>query len=186
MRVLVLEERLDYTGRELDSLWAYVRFGVDEDSIVAFRGKCEVETAELADLEDRLRGERIYSPEMLHFVVEHFGMSLREIFLRQRLLVCIACERLAELGVRAERRGDDIYCRGEKLSVSIASVSAVSGKIHLGINVKSENYMSLEKLGVKAPENLLREVAESYAEEVRDVSRKMRRVRALGCWNERG
>ncbi|NOZ82544.1 MAG: DUF366 family protein [Euryarchaeota archaeon] len=182
MRVLVLEEWLDYTGRELESLWAYVRFGIDEDSIVAFRGGCEVAEEHMVDLEDRLGGERIHSQEMLHFIVEHFGVSLAEIFCRQRLLTCIACERLRELGVAAERRGDDIYCGGEKLSVSIASVSAVSGKVHLGINVRSDEYMSLEKLGVEAAP-LLRAIAEGYAGEVEDMERKMRRVRALGCFN---
>ncbi len=183
MRVVVLEEPLRYTGRELASLWAYLTLGVDEDSIVAFRGACEVEGEHMVDLEDRRRGERIFSEDMLHFIVEHFGMGLREIFARQRLLVCIACERLRELGIPAERRGDDIYCRGGKLSVSIASVSPVSAKVHLGINVRSGEYMSLEKLGVAEPERLMHELARAYAEEVGDMERKLRRVRPLGCWD---
>lgn len=184
MRVVVVEERMDYTGEQLASLWAYHLFGVQEDSIVAFRGGCNVKKEHMIDSEDRLAGAEISSPDMLHFIVEHFdSINLKLIYARQRLLAAIAAEALAELGYSVERRGDDLYYREEKLSVSIASVSPVSAKIHFGMNVRSERYMSLERMGVPEPEKLLRSIAEAYAEEVADIERDLRKARPLGVYH---
>ncbi len=184
MRVVVVEERMDYTGEQLASLWAYHLFGVQEDSIVAFRGGCNVKREHMIDAEDRLAGAEISSPDMLHFIVEHFdSTSLKLIYARQRLLVAIAREALAELGYRVERRGDDLYYEEKKLSVSIASVSPVSAKIHLGINVRSDKYMSLERMGIAEPERLLRSIAEAYAEEIADIERDLRKARPLGVYH---
>lgn len=183
MRVIFPEERINYTGEELASLWAYHRFQEQEDSIVAFRGACDVEPEYMIDQEDRVRGERIHSPDMLHFIVEHFdSTSLRLIYARQRLLAAIACGELARLGFEVSRQGDDLFYAGEKLSVSIASVSPVSAKIHFGINVKSDAYMSLEKMGVKNPMRLLRRIARAYAQEIMDIERDMRKAKPLGVY----
>lgn len=182
MRVLVLKEKLSYTGREINSLWAYKKFGIQEDSIIAFRGSCRVEKEHLIDLEDRLTGGNIISEDMLHFIVEHFDVGLREIYIRQRLLVSIAREVLQqESGLEIERRGDDLLYRGKKLSVSIAGTSPVSSKIHLGINVRHEVYAGLEDIGIEnKAEELLERIARGYAEEVSDIERAMRKALPLG------
>jgi hypothetical protein len=184
MRVIFPEERITYTGEELASLWAYHRFRVQEDSIVAFRGGCEVKAEHMIDLEDRLGEAEIYSPDMLHFIVEHFdSTSLKLTYARQRLLAAIACEAIAKLGYEVVRRGDDLYYEEKKLSVSIASVSPVSAKIHFGINVKSDKYMSLERMGVKNPMKLLRRIAKAYADEISDIERDLRKAKPLGVYH---
>ena len=184
MKVLILEERLNYTGEQLASLWAYHVFKVQEDSIVAFRGGCSVRAEHMIDAEDALAKAEISSPDMLHFIVEHFdATSLRLIYARQRLLAAIAGEALARLGYEVERRGDDLYYRGGKLSVSIASVSQVSAKIHFGMNVRSERYMSLEKMGIGSPERLLRSIARAYAGEIEDIERDLRKAKPLGVYH---
>jgi len=76
---------------------------------------------------------------MVHFLAEFFIDSLDEGILLQHLLVATVYGWLWENGVRElSRRGNDIYYQGRKFSVSIATKSAVSVLIHLGVNVKTE------------------------------------------------
>jgi len=179
MKVLVLDEERGYTGREIRPLWAYREFGIQEDSVVCFRGACRVETEHMVDLEDRREGEEISSPDMVHFIVEHFdSTSMKLISARQRLLVAIAGEVLQEWG-RVTRKGDDLYWEKKKLSVSIAGGSAVSTKIHLGINVESEGYGNLKEMGVD-PRGLGERIAKAYAREVEDMEKSIRKTRPLG------
>lgn len=135
-----LGERVPYDGRQLRPHFLHERFGVVGDAAVAFRGPCDVRGTALVDLEDRRAGARICSPDMLHVMLEVFGADLVRTVILQRLLVCLAAEVLRGLlGPAAApglfRRGDDLYAEGGKLSVSVATVSPVSGLIHLGLNI---------------------------------------------------
>ncbi len=178
MRVLILDGKKSYSGREISSLWAYKSFGIKEDSIVAFRGPCSVELEHMVDLEDKKAQEKIFSEDMLHFIAEHFDLvNLKLIYTRQRLLVAIAREALEEhSGKKITRKGDDLFYKDKKLSVSIASISPVSAKIHFGINVTSENYGSLEDLSIAGEaEKLLKVVAQAYAREIEDIEGDLRK-----------
>ena len=61
---------------------------------VAFVGPCDVRPEFMKDVEDLKAASRIYSEEMLHFIVEHFGCVLDMAVLRQRLLMAIMAENL--------------------------------------------------------------------------------------------
>jgi len=126
-----LSEEIPYTGRELCSLWAYRRHGLQGDSVVAFLGPCDVATEALVDEADRKEGAFIRSARMLHFIAEHFDRDLEKAILRQLLLVgLVQAEIHRTLGTAVlDRRGDDLFCRGRKLSVSIATLSPVSALI---------------------------------------------------------
>jgi hypothetical protein len=63
---------------------------------------------------------------------------MRIAYLRQRLLVMIFREILTEYGVKTTREGDDIFVDGRKLSISIASVSLSSAKIHFALNLEDK------------------------------------------------
>jgi hypothetical protein len=63
---------------------------------------------------------------------------MRIAYLRQRLLVMIFREILTEYGVKTQRSGDDIFVDGRKLSISIASVSLSSAKIHFALNLEDK------------------------------------------------
>ncbi len=170
-----LDEELVYDGSQLKSLWAFSLFGIKEDSIVSFVGPCDVKAEHMVDLQDIIGGDKIYSPLMLHFIVEHFDeVSMRLIATRQRLLTTIA-ERM--LGV--EREGDDLYYMGRKLSVSIATVSPVSAKIHFGINIKSEEYASLNDMGFKNVEGLAINICRNYTYEIEDIEEDIRKTRPV-------
>jgi hypothetical protein len=181
MNVLYLRDQLTYDGSQLASHWAYDRLGVQGDAIVYFVGPCEVQPQALVDLADRRQGDFIRAEEMLHFIVEHFGADLHRTVLRQRLLVCIAADVLREqAGGNVLRRGDDLFIGDRKLSVSIATVSPVSGLIHLGLNVSPAGApvaaVGLNELGVEAAP-LGEEIARRYADEMGQVTLACTKVR---------
>lgn len=140
MHTHLLQEPLAYTGAELRSHWIYSRLGLAGDAAVAFAGPCEVHLTEMVDLADVLANAPIYSEHMLSVLIEHFQADLRSMILRQRLLTAQVKDLLQSQGVTGIRRsGDDLYDGEHKLSVSIATVSPVSGLIHFGINISSRN-----------------------------------------------
>ena len=47
-------------------------------------------------------------------------------------------EILTEKGVKTTREGDDIFVDGRKLSISIASISLSSAKIHFALNLEDK------------------------------------------------
>lgn len=173
-----IDEKIMYTGAELRSHFAYEEFDVLGDSIVSFVGPAKVDEF-LVDIEDQKRQEIIYSEEMLHFIIEHFGLGLREAVLRQRYIIAIIAEML---GREIERRGDDLYFEDKKLSVSIATSSPVSSLIHIGLNVSSKNTplptIGLEELEIDTKKFSIA-VMDAYREELEDIELAMAKVRAV-------
>ena len=182
MECIVLDKRLDYDGSQISSLWGYNALDLQADSIVAFRGGCDVKIEHMIDLEDKKENESIYSTDMLHFIIEHFDSTdLKLVYARQRLFTSIVAEILTSKGVKLTRQGDDLFVDGNKLTVSIASTSAVSQKIHFGINVFHDFYGCLEEIGINSDESddLLGEIAESYLREFVDIEKDLRKSRPL-------
>jgi len=136
-----LDENFEYDGSQIEQSWAFKSFGIKGSSIITWIGSMNIFPENLKDFEDI--GLEIKSNKMIHFIIEHFDQqpaNLRLAYMRQRLFVMILREKLAKKGVEAIRNGDDIYIDSngfKKLTVSIATVSPSSMKIHLGINVTS-------------------------------------------------
>ena len=128
-------ETRTYHGPELRPHFILSQYRIEGSALLAFRGPCEVKTDHLVDWEDRLQNDFIRAKEMIHFLGEFFGISLKEGIWIQRLLVSEAQSWLLLNGVRTERSGDDLFIDGKKLSVSIVTASPVSVLLHLGINV---------------------------------------------------
>jgi hypothetical protein len=130
-----------YTGEQLRPHWIYRTFDILGDAIVSFIGKSEVNLDHMIDIQDVKASSPIYSTRMLHFIIEHFGASIEEIVLRQRLFICIIQNALNEaMGANCVvRKGDDLYYNDGKLSVSIATISPLSGLIHTGLNIESKD-----------------------------------------------
>lgn len=137
MKYKFIESRIDYNGSELKPLYAYVNHKVHGDSIVSFIGSCDVNIEHMVDAEDFVVNAKIKSDKMLHFIIEMFNQNLTTAVSLQRLLVTIAQNLILESGHSLKRDGDDLYFGEKKLSVSIASCSAVSSMIHLGINIEN-------------------------------------------------
>jgi hypothetical protein len=178
------EERIDYTGKELRSNWLKDRFGLAGDAIAAFVGSCDVSGKDLVDLEDYRLGNVVAGEEMLHFIVEIFGVQLPGIVYAQRLLCTIVQDLIDQAVGRpvVTRHGDDLFIGEGKLSVSVASASPVSGLIHLGLNITVDGVpvraAALRQVGVD-PGPLARAVLAGFAGEIdscHDAAGKVRPV----------
>ena len=178
MKTHVADERIDYDGTQIRSLWAYRTFGVQGDSVVTFQGGCEIPFDHMVDLEDVRSKSRIASPSMLHFIVEHFDMDLEKAVLRQRILAGLVH---VALGGEVRRDGDDLFLGPGKLSISIATLTPVSSKVHFGINIEQATDVGVETralrdLGVD-PGDLGRRIVSEYAAEMAGVLDARTRVR---------
>lgn len=183
---------IEYDGSQLSPLWAYASFDVQGDSIVSFRGPCNVSDEFMVDMEDKRKGAEIVSSDMLHFIVEYFGVAIDEIVLVQRLLISTVVDLLKEAvfdEAEVEREFDNIFAyppdedeRG-KLSVSVATVSPVSGLVHLGLNVITEGTpvrtAGLKEIGVEDVDEFAVEVAKRFIQEMKNVKADASKVKPV-------
>ena len=183
MKTRFMRDRIDYTGRQLRPHWIMERCGLVGNAAVSFVGSCDVSGEDLVDLEDRALGNTVAGDRMLHFIVELFGVDLPGIVFAQRLLCSIARDTVEAIGGGTVRRdGDDLFVGAGKLSVSVATVSPVSGLIHMGLNITRDGVpveaACLEDLKidpVAAADKILKALAREV-EGVLDAARKVRPV----------
>lgn len=174
MKYKFLDQRIDYDGSQLRSLFAYMSHEILGDSVIAFRGACDIPFENMADGEDVLAKSAIRGGDMLHFIMEEFGASLQLAVNRQRLFAAIVLEELRKFCPQRKmwRSGDDLYVDDGKLSISIATVSPVSALIHFAMNITNENTpvktTSLQDLGID-PRSFADKVADRFLEEVRTM-----------------
>lgn len=145
---------LDYTGDQLRSLFTYELSGKPGNNIIAFIGKMNLKE-KMIDMEDILENDYIYSPLALNFIVEIFHINLETTILYQRLLMQCITDVLKTYPIfwnNVIREGDDIFYIEEggkyKMSVSIATVSPISGLIHVGINMKVDDKIPVKAYGI--------------------------------------
>lgn len=134
-----VEDIFEYDGSQINPSWAFQEFGIYGSSIVTWIGPVNITPDNLKDFADV--GLEIKSNNMVNFICEFFDQqptNMRIAYLRQRLLVMIFREILTENGVKTTREGDDIFVDGRKLSISIASVSLSSAKIHFALNLEDK------------------------------------------------
>jgi hypothetical protein len=137
MKTLFIEKNFKYDGSQLHSLFAYLDFKLMGDSIVAWRGACDIPFMHMVDGEDLLDQSAIRGSDMLHFIIEIFDRGLREAVFTQRLFAAQVMDVLKSYKPELQivRQGDDLYWNDKKLSISIATVSPVSAMIHFGLNI---------------------------------------------------
>lgn len=175
MKTRWLTASFAYDGSQLRSLYAYMNWELAGDSLIAWRGPCEVKPEHMVDGEDRRAEAIIRGGDMVHFVIEKFDCSLLAAVGLQRLFATVVRDGLVGLAKNQEaatqlrRHGDDLFLEERKLSISIATVSPVSALIHFAVNVTNENTpvptLSLHDLGVD-PEPFGRWVLEQFGREV--------------------
>ncbi len=187
LKVKILNKRLNYDGSQLRALWALEELGLQGSSIVVFCGGMNVPREQMRDLKDKRGWREIKGENLIHFIVEVINPSadLRLAYYAQRLLLCIAKDKLQELGVKVNREGGDLYLNGKKLSVSIANSNLNGYKIHLGINITSkqapEGAIGLREIDKKIkPMELARSIAKQFAVECEDIELDIAKTRAFG------
>lgn len=134
-----VEEIFPYDGSQIDASWAFREFGIYGSSVVTWIGPVNITPDNLKDFADV--GLEIKSNYMVNFICEFFDCqpaNMRIAYLRQRLLVMIFREILSEYGIVSKREGDDIFVDGGKLSISIATASLSSMKIHFALNLEDK------------------------------------------------
>jgi uncharacterized protein len=171
LKALLIEKELKYDGTQLSSHFAYRNFGLAGDSIVAFRGSVEVNLTEMVDIEDVINKEPIASDGMLSFIIEVFDQTLAGMVCLQRLFTAILQDELNSrlLQLAVSRSGDDLFFKGRKLSVSIATVSPLSAMIHMALNIKPTgapvSISCLDEMGIDwhdFAEKILAKLTEEY------------------------
>lgn len=178
-----LEEPIVYDGRQLKSHFLYGKTGYLGNICAGFIGECRVPVENLVDLSDVRRNAPIYSPRMLHFILEDFHLDLAAGILLQRVMVCSLLECLQRRGIRGLRRqGDDLYRGDHKLNVSIATRSPVSTLIHLGVNIETKGTpvptVGLQEWDV-APAELAKTFLESLQKEYEEIFQAAYKVRPV-------
>lgn len=140
MKMKWVDQNFKYDGSQLHSLFAYLDHQILGDSIVAWRGECDIPFGHMVDGEDLLQESQIQGSDMLHFIIEMFDRNLREAVWVQRLFASIVMNLLMEKkpDLRLRRDGDDIYWQEQKLSISIATCSPVSALVHFAVNISNQ------------------------------------------------
>lgn len=190
MKYKKLEESLLYDGSQIEPFWAFKELKVKGSSIVAWIGPMNIKPEELIDYEDV--GLEIKADEMIHFIIEHFDRQPADIktcYHRQRIFVMIVKDILNGLGINTSRDGDDIYFEGKKLSVSIATCSNSSMKIHFGMNIINKGTPDdVETIGLlECQENLNNEkinelidkISESFINEIESIEEDITKTKVF-------
>lgn len=187
-----IEEIFEYDGSQINPSWAFQEFGIYGSSIITWIGPVNITPDNLKDFADV--GLEIKSNYMVNFICEFFDQqptNMRIAYLRQRLLVMIFREILTEKGVKTTREGDDIFVDGRKLSISIASVSLSSAKIHFALNledkgtpddVKTIGLYDIDDGKVFNEENLkdmIFEVVNRYIDELETIEKDISKTKVL-------
>jgi len=185
MRSLYIKEKIKFTGKELLPFWAYIEYDILGDSIIAFIGPCELEGKYIIGIDHWKKKTKIKSELMLHFVVEHFDLDLEKAILRQKILVNILKDKLNHRlkGDVFQRWGDDLYDEDYKLTISTASRTDVSTKIHLGVNITAKNApvktKGLTDFGID-PDDIAQVVINQYRLDMRRTQERLVKTRKIG------
>jgi len=146
-----------YDGSQLRSQFNYELSKQRGDSIICFKGPMSV-SEHMVDTEDRIEEDFIWSPYAYNFIIEIFHINIETIILYQRHLMSIITKvlerNLTNDKYSVDLNGDDIMVtlskeKGpRKLSVSIATVSHISGLIHTGLNIKVDDTIPVPAIGL--------------------------------------
>ena len=190
MKLIKLEPGLNYDGSQIKPMWAFQKLGIKGSSIVSWIGPMNIRPDELIDYEDV--GLEIKSDEMIHFIIEHFDVQpadMRLCYHRQRILVMITQDLLEEIGIKTHRKGDDLYCEDGKLTVSIATCSASSMKIHFAMNltttgtpkdIKTVGLIECSsELDIDEISKLPDKISEIYMDEILDIEEDIAKTRVF-------
>lgn len=183
MKSIFIDKEITYTGKELSPHWIYRNFNVEGSAIAAFIGPVRVNLSEMVDIEDVINNEPISSDKMLNFIIEDFEIGLYHMVAVQRLFICIIKETLEEYGIKIKRSGDDLFYKGRKLSVSIATKSITSSLIHTALNIVKTGapveISCLEEMGISDIKEFALNVEKKFTDEIKSMEFAKSKVRGV-------
>ncbi len=190
MKYLKLTEPVLYDGSPIEPFWAFKKHKVKGSSIITWIGPMNIKPDELIDYEDV--GLEIKADKMMHFIIEHFDRQPADIktcYHRQRLFVMIVKDILTESGINTKRDGDDLYFESKKLSVSIATCSNSSMKIHFGMNIVNKGTPAdVETIGLlecqknlddQKINDLIDKISKNYINEIESIEEDITKTKVF-------
>ncbi len=184
-------KKIKYNGTQLKPLYAYENYGIMGHSIISWTGACDIQFDHMIDLEDKIENSKICGDEMLHFIIEIFDNSLMSAVAIQRLFASIVRDQVFSMNSKLTpanfiREGDDLYFilnkKRLKLSISIASKSAVSTQIHFAVNIVNSGTpvptSCLNDFKIK-PADLAKNVMGYFCNEFESIVQATQKVRPL-------
>jgi len=185
MEYKVIPEKMDFTSDVMLPHWAYKKYQLLGDSIIAFCGPLKFDFTKRLNCRSSEKNCQLKDIDMLHFVIEHFDSNIRETVLRQYLLVSVVEEkllhRIPENGHRIIRLGDDLFDGENLLSTTSINCNLVSNKIHLAIFMEANPgpcFHGLEAYRVD-PCELAELVINQYRTEMRRLIEKTWKIEPL-------
>ena len=188
MKTYFIPAEMPYDGSQLQPLYAYLYHKVLGDSIISWIGACDIPFENMIDGEDLVELSAIKGSRMLHFIIEIFHTSLFVGVTSQRLFASIARDYLQGSAGKALqqddliRQGDDIFWKDKKLSISIASRSAVSTQIHFAMNISTAGTpvktTSLDELNLQA-KSVAQDLMNLWQKEFTSIEIATKKVRPL-------
>lgn len=183
MKSIFIDKEITYTGHQLSPHWIYKNFNVKGSAIASFIGPVKVDLSEMVDIEDVINNEPISSDKMLNFIIEDFDVNLFNMVCIQRLFICIIKEALEDYNIPIKRSGDDLFYKGRKLSVSIATKSITSSLIHTALNIVSTgapvDISSLNEIGIMDIKAFSITIMEKFTQEIEDMIFAKSKVRGV-------
>lgn len=180
-----ITKKIKYDGSQMRSLYAYLDHEVLGDSVIAFRGACDIAFSEMLDGEDFLQKSTIKGSDMVHFIFEIFEQNLYSGVLLQRLFTSIVKDVVADLSnqkIILTRAGDDLYDKKRKFSISIAAKSAQSVMIHFAVNVSDKGTpvptIGLQEMKI-SPENFAKKCLQKVALEYQSILQATKKVKPI-------
>ena len=174
----------EYDGSQINPSW---EFKVKDSTIVSWVGPMNILGDNLIDYEDV--GLDIKGNLMLNFIVEHFDEqpgNLKLAYHRQRILVMITRDKLLDYGIKTTQDGDDIFINNKKLSVSIATASISSMKMHFALNITTEGTpddvetSALEdNMDVNKIHQLQDDIANTYIEMIETIDKDITKTKVF-------
>jgi len=184
MDYILVAEPMEMTIDAMRPHWALNKFDLWGDSLVIFRGPMSVRPEDAIDLKELKRGTVFPKGDILHFIIEHFGDELERTILRQNILVSITEEKIVhrmESIQRILRWGDDLYDEDRRLTFTAVTPTPVSGKIHLGVCIDSDNEAAFAGICEYAldPNELGEVIGNQYRADMRRLREKCWRMRPI-------
>ena len=179
-----------YNGSQLKPLFAYENFKITEDSIISWISPCDIDIDHMVDYEDKIENSKIKGDLMLHFIIESFPANLSFGVSLQRILASLAKDLIVQMSplknLKISREGDDLYVlqnkKSGKLSISIATVSAVATHVHFALNITNSGTpvqtACLEELKIK-PEVFSAQLMKNFSKEYSSILFATKKVKPL-------
>lgn len=180
-----IDKKIKYDGRQLRSLYSYLEHEILGNSVISFRGPCDVSLEHMVDGEDFLDRSKIQGSDMVHFIFEIFDCPIFAGVLLQRLFASIVGDVILTMSkkpIGLRREGDDLYLGKKKLSISIATRSVNSCLVHFAVNVTQAGTpvptMGLADLGI-SPKEFAKECLNSIQTEYESILNATMKVKSV-------